>query len=84
MPRIRSGAAIHRPETTHITLPPIPEVAWQQPQETHVLNSYQNLTNETHTNTHMPELKQKSDVVSQRNLTPSIRIQYGTTPRKPN
>ena len=62
MPRPHSGAAIDRPETTHITLPPIPEVVWQQPQETHVLNNYQNLTDETHKKTHMPELKQKSDV----------------------
>ena len=65
MTHILSGAAIDRPETTHITLLPIPEVVWQQPQETHVLNIYQNLTNETHKNTHMPELKQKSDVESQ-------------------
>ena len=65
MPRLHSGAAIDRPETTHITLPPIPEVVWQQPQETHVLNIYQNLTNETHKITHMPEPKEKSDVESQ-------------------
>ena len=65
MPRLHSGAAIDRPETTHITLPPIPEVVWQQPQETYVLNIYQNSTIETHKNTHMPELKQKSDVESQ-------------------
>ena len=32
MPRLHSGAAIDRPETTK--LPPIPEVVWQQPQET--------------------------------------------------
>ena len=48
MPRLHSGAAIDRPETTHITLPPIPEVVWQQPQETHVPTIDQNLTNETH------------------------------------
>ena len=65
MPRLHSRAAIDRPETTHITLPLIPEVVWQQPQETHVLNNYQNLTNETHKITHMPELKQKIDVESQ-------------------
>ena len=65
MPRLHSGAAIDRTETTHITLPPIPEVVWQQAHETHVLNIYQNLTNEPHKNTHMPELKQKSDVESQ-------------------
>ena len=65
MPRLHSGAAIDTPETTHITLPPIPEVVWQQPQETHVLNIYQNLTNETPKNTHIPEPKQRSDVESQ-------------------
>ena len=65
MPRLHSGAAIDRPETTHLKLPPIPEVVWQQPQETHVPNIYQNLTNETHKNTHMPKSKQRSDVESQ-------------------
>ena len=28
MPRIHSGAATDRPEVTHLTLPPIPEVVW--------------------------------------------------------
>ena len=65
MPRLHSGAAIGRPETTHITLPSIPEVVWQQPQETHVFKIYQKLTSETHKNAHMRELKQKSDVESQ-------------------
>ena len=46
MPRLHSGAAIDRPETTHLKLPIIPEVVWQQPQETHVPNIYQNMTNE--------------------------------------
>ena len=92
MPRLHSGAAIDRPETTQLKLPPIPEVVWQQPQETHVSNIYQTITNEPHKNTHMPESKQRSYVESQTSpiketstqLTPSIRIQYGTTPRKPN
>ena len=65
MPRIHSGAAIDRPETTQLKLPPIPEVVWQQPQETHVANIYQTFTNETHKNTHMPESKQRSDIESQ-------------------
>ena len=47
MPRLHSGAAIDRPKTTHLKLPPIPEVVWQQPQETHVPNFYQILINET-------------------------------------
>ena len=65
MPRLHSGAASDRPETTHVKLPPIPEVVWQQPQETHVSNIYQTVTNETHKNTQMPKSKQRSDVESQ-------------------
>ena len=65
MPRLHSGAAIDRPETTQLKLPPIPEVVWQQPQETHIPNIYQTCNNETHKNTHMPESKQRSDVESQ-------------------
>ena len=65
MPRLHSGAASDRPETTHVKLPPIPEVVWQQRQETHVSNIYQTVTNETHKNTQMPESKQRSDVESQ-------------------
>ena len=66
MPRLHAGAAIDRQETTQLKLPPIPEVVWQQPQETHVPNIYQTCKNETHKNTHMPESKQSSDVKSQR------------------
>ena len=65
MPRLHSGAANDRPETTQLKLPPIPEVVWQQPQETHVPNIYQNFNNETHKNTHMPESKHGSNVESQ-------------------
>ena len=65
MPRLHSGAASYSPETTHVKLPPIPEVVWQQPQETHVSNIYQTVTNETHKNTQRPESKQRSDVESQ-------------------
>ena len=65
MPLLHSGAAIDRPETTHLKLPPLPEVVWQQPQETHVPKIYQNLTNETYKNTHTPETKQKTVVESQ-------------------
>ena len=60
MPRHHSGAAIDRPEVTHLTLPPIPEVVWQQPQETHLTNIHNILTNETQKDTHTP--KQKNDV----------------------
>ena len=63
MPLVHSGAAIDRPEVTHITLPPISEVVWQQPQETHLTNHRNVLTNETYKNTHTP--KQRKDVEAQ-------------------
>ena len=65
MPRLYSGDATDRPQTTHLTLPPIPEVFWQQPQETHVTNIRKTLTNEIHKKTQKPESKQRSDVESQ-------------------
>ena len=65
MPRLHAGAAIDRPEVTHLSLPPIPEVVWQQPQETHIPNIYQILTNGIHKNTQMPKSKRKSGVESQ-------------------
>ena len=63
MPRLHSGAAIDGPEVTHLTLPPIPEVVWQQPQETHLTNIHNDLTNKTHKHTHTP--KQKNNVEAQ-------------------
>ena len=63
MPRLHSGAALDRPGVTHLTLPPIPEVVWQQPQETHLIKIHNDLTNETHKHTHTP--KQKNDVEAQ-------------------
>ena len=63
MPRLHSEAATDRPEATHLTLPPIPEVVWQQPQETYLNNIHNDLTNQTHTQTHMS--KQKNDVEAQ-------------------
>ena len=63
MPRLHSGAANDRPEATHLTLPPIPEVVWQQPQETNLNNIYNDLTNEIQNDTHTP--KQKNDVGAQ-------------------
>ena len=48
MPLLHSGVAIDRPEVTHLTLPPIPEVVCRQPQETHLTNIHNVLTNETH------------------------------------
>ena len=65
MPRLHSGVAIDRPQVAHLTLPPIPEVVWQQPQETHLTNIFENSTNETLKNTHIPEFKQRIDVEAQ-------------------
>ena len=65
MPRLHSGAAIDRPEVPHITLPPIPEIVWQQPQETHLTNIHNVFTNETHKDTYIPECKQINDVQAQ-------------------
>ena len=63
MPRLHSGAAADRPEVTHLILPPIPEVVWQQPQENHVNNIHKDLTKEIQIDTHTP--KQKNDVEAQ-------------------
>ena len=66
MPFLHSEAAIDRPEVTHLTLPPIPDVVWQQSQETYLTNLHNDLTNDTHKDTYTP--KQKNDVEAQ--ITP--------------
>ena len=63
MPRLHSRAATDRPEVTHSTLPPIPKVVCQHPQETQLTTIHNNFTNETHKDTPMP--KQKNDVEAQ-------------------
>ena len=65
MQRLHSGTATERPEITHLTLPPIPEVVWQQPQETHVNNIHETLTKEARKKTRMPKCEQRNDVESQ-------------------
>ena len=65
MPRLLSGAATVRPETTNLMLPLIPEVSWQQPQETHLTNILKTSTTETLKNIHMPESERRKDVESQ-------------------
>ena len=77
MPRLHSGAAIDRPETTQLKFPQIPEVVWQQPEETHVPNIYQTFNNETHKNTQMPASKHRSDVESQ--TSPSSQVSVSRT-----
>ena len=63
MPRLHSGAAIDRPETTK--LPPIPGSVWQQPQETHLKDMYKNSTTNINNSTHTPKFKQEIDAESQ-------------------
>ena len=86
-PRLHSGAAIDRPETTNLLLPLIPEVVWQQPQETHLTNIHKISTTETLKNTHTPEIKQRNDVelqtsaqVTEPNTEPFLQNQTGSTP----
>ena len=83
MPRLHLGAAIDRPEVTHLTLPPIPEVVWQQPQDTYIPNIYQTLTNGNHKNTHKPKSKQKSDVESQTSPMKQTSSQVSVSSTKP-
>ena len=63
MQRLHSGAATDRPEVTRLTLPPNPEVVWQQHQENHVTNIHNDPTNEIQNDTHTPT--QKNDVAAQ-------------------
>ena len=65
MPRLHSGAAIDTPVTNDPTLPPIPEVVWQQPLETHLINIHKFVSTETHKITHTLEFKNRNDVESQ-------------------
>ena len=54
MPRLLSVAAIDRPQTTK--LPTVPEVVWEQPQETHLIDIQKNSTT---------DFQRKNDVESQ-------------------
>ena len=83
MLRFHSGAAIDRLEITHLILPPIREVVWEQPQETHVTNVLETLTNKTHKNTHMPESKQRNDVESQTSPMKETSPQVSGSSTKP-
>ena len=65
MPRLHSGAAIDRPEVIQLTLPPIPEVAWQQPQETHLNNIHNDSTNKTQEHTHTNDVEAQTSPVKE-------------------
>ena len=80
MPRLHSAAAIDRPEVTHLTLPPIPEVVWQQSQETFSTNIHNDLTNKTHKDTHTT--KQKNDVEAQTSTVKETSSQVSGSDRK--
>ena len=82
MPRLHSGAATDRPEVTHLTLLPIPEVVWQQPQETHLTNIHIDLTNKTHKHTHTP--KQKINVEAQTSPIRKPHLKYPDLTRNPS
>ena len=62
MQGLHSVAGTDRPETTIVTLPPTPEVVWQQPQETHLTNFHETSTTETNKNACKPEFKERNDV----------------------
>ena len=66
MPRLHSGAAIDRPEVTQLTLPPIPEVVWQQPQKTHLTNIHYDLTNKTHKHTHTNDVEAQTSPIKEK------------------
>ena len=83
MPRLDSGPATDRPDITHLTLPPIQGVGWQQPNETHVTNIHKTLTNETQINTQMPKCKQRSDVESQTSPTKETSSQVSVSSTEP-
>ena len=85
MPRLHPGTAIDRPEVTHLTIPPISEVVWQQPQETHLTNIHIDLTNKTHK--HTPTPKQKNDVEARTlpiKVTPSQKSESDTESLREN
>ena len=74
-PRLYSGAACDRPETTEISkLPPIPEVVWQQPSETSTnqCNLY---------NTNNDSTKYCTQAASKRTIASQTSLPKGTQPQ---
>ena len=78
MPRLHSGAARDRPETNEISkLPPIPEVAWQQPAE--------NVANQDNLNNTHNDSTVKTNVASQTSLPKETQQQnYVNTTEQPS
>ena len=64
MPRRHHEAVTDRPKTTNTTTTPIPEVVWQQAQETHLFEVRKNSTTEANNSTHTPVFKRRNDVKS--------------------
>ena len=71
-PHLHSGVTIDRPETTE--LPPIPEVVWQQPQETLLIDIHSKSTNNN---------KRKNDVEAQTSPIEKTSSQVSGTDTEP-
>ena len=86
MPRLHSGAAIDRPETTK--LPPIPEVVWQQHQETHLIDihriSANNIKRKTDVEVKTSPIKESSSQVSGSDTASLLENQTRSTVQCPN
>ena len=82
MPRLYSGAATDRLETTE--LPPIPEVVWQQPQETHLSDMYKNSTTniqrKNHVESQTSPIRENSSQVSGSDTDSLLGNQTRSTP----
>ena len=83
MPRLHSGAATDRHETTNFILPPIPEIVWQQPQDTQLTNFHKTPNTQTHKSIYMPESKQRHDVESQLSPMKETSSQVSESSREP-
>ena len=82
MPRLLSGAACDRPETTEISkLPPFHEVVWQQPTE---IVTYQDNLNITHNGLNFKDECSKPNVATKGKPTTEPRGCHETTSRKLN
>ena len=84
MPRLHSGAANDRPESTNLNLPPIPEVVWLQPQETNLSSIHKTSTTKYHKIIHLPESKQRNDVESETSPTKETSSQVSGSSAEPH
>ena len=75
-PHLFSGAAVDRPGTPNIKIPPISEVVWQQAQEIGLINNHKIPTTETNKNTYMSEFKHRNDVESKHHQQKKSQPKY--------